>query len=133
MLRFLLSMLVGYFTFILGFIALSSLILFFWPAYNEAVQLFFETDQYNFSTPILICFLVQWSISGYLGGLLVMFISKRQSHVWYLAGILSAYLVYNHFFVFWNILPSWYNVIIVIQTIPFIILGGMSVKLFKKE
>lgn len=105
--------------------ALVLLLALFWPALYEAVQIYQQQGGFDmFDNGTLVAFQFLWPLTNLLTGLVAVSISKRQLEVQLVAGLLTVYFAYNHWWAFWVDFPVWYNVIVVILVAPMVLLGG---------
>jgi len=130
-LRSILAVVAGYVAWAAGFwlpaIALASA----WPELRELATLTFEEGRYDvFVTPMLVSFQVIWVIANSSAGLVARLIAKRRLEVWVVAALLFAYFAYNHLWALWNVMPDWYNVLVVVLVVPEVLLGNRIAELF---
>ncbi len=102
---------------VIGFYAIGMLFGLLWPAYAEAARFLFEADDLShFTTPMLF---MNWALfvgTGTLTGWLSSWIARNRMAPLVVASIWFAYAVVNHYWLVWNELPDWYNLIV-----PFVI------------
>jgi hypothetical protein len=102
---------------IVGFYAIGMIFGLIWPAYAEAARFMFrEDDLSHFTTPMLFLNWVLFVGTGSLTGWLASWIAKNRVAPLVVAGLWFVYAVVNHYWLVWNELPDWYNVIV-----PFVI------------
>jgi hypothetical protein len=125
-LRSILAVAAGYAVWAVAFWVLIFLLALVWPALRDAGGVFFEQRRYDiFATSMLVAFQLMWPFANAAAGLVTRLISRRQPEVWCLAALLFVYFAYNHWWVLWDELPVWYNVVVVIPVVPFVLIGGM--------
>jgi Ca2+/H+ antiporter len=121
-LRSILAVVAGYLAWVAGFwvpaIALASV----WP---ELAPLAFEDGRYDvFETPMLMSFQLIWVLANSAAGFVTRLVAKSRIEVWVAAALLFAYFAYNHFWVVWNVMPDWYNVLVVVLAVPGVLIGS---------
>jgi hypothetical protein len=113
----------GVVAWMIGFYAIGIAFGLVWPAYAEAAShMFAEEDFSYFTLPML---LLNWALfigTGLFAGLVAARIGKSRTAPLVLAGLWLLYGVVNHYWLVWNKLPDWYNVIV-----PFVIAAPIFV------
>jgi len=100
-----------------------------WPALGEVGGYAFETGDFSrFSVPMLILLLAMWTWVNVGAGWTTVFITKHRNDVWILVVLLSIFALYNHAYVYWNNLPNWYNIVLIIIFPITTYVGGLLVK-----
>ena len=123
-LRPILAIVAGYLAWMVGFWVPASALASVWPELRELAQLTFDEGRYDiFPTPMLVSFQVIWVLANGAAGLVARFIAKRRLEVWILAALLLGYFAYNHLWALWNVMPDWYNVLVVILVVPGVLIG----------
>ncbi len=113
---------------VLNFVSIAVLTM-LWPALGEVGRAAQETNDFSqFTFPMLLLFLAMWTWVNIGAGWLTVFITKDRYSVWFLVAPLMLFAVYNHSYVFWNNLPYWYNIAVIIIFTPTIWLGSLLVK-----
>jgi len=102
---------------IVGFYATGIVFGLLWPAYAEAARFMFDADDLShFTTPMLF---LNWAVfigAGTLAGWLSLWIARNGIAPLVVALVWFGYGVVNHYWLVWNELPDWYNIIV-----PFVI------------
>lgn len=133
-LRSILAVVAGYVAWVVAFFVPIMLVAFFWPSLREAVRISVAQGRYDvFDTSMLVAFQLIWPIANGAAGLVTRLISKRQVEVWCLTALLLAYFAYNHFWVLWDQLPVWYNLLVVVQVVPMILVGSMAAQFIDRH
>ena len=100
-----------------GFFVLAQVPYQAWPAYAEAARFMFEQDDLShFTTPMLF---LNWAVfigTGTLAGWLSRRIALNRIAPLVVGLVWLVYAVVNHYWLVWNELPDWYNLIV-----PFVI------------
>lgn len=123
-LRPILALVAGYLGWVVGFWAPAIALATAWPAVREPARMAFEEGRYDvFSTPMLVSFQLLWVLANGTAGLVTRLVSRRRPEVWVAAALLLAYFVYNHFWFVWGVMPDWYNVLVVVLTVPSVLTG----------
>jgi hypothetical protein len=125
LLRSILAVVAGNVVWMIAFWVPVILLIFAWPALRDAGRIFNETGRYDvFATAMLVAFQLIWPLANGAAGFVTRLISQRQIEVWCLAALLLAYFAYNHFGPLWNVLPDWYNLLVVPLVVPAVLLGS---------
>jgi hypothetical protein len=111
------GILAGLVIWIVGFYAIGILLGLLWPAYAEAARFMFEADDLShFTTHMLFLNWVVFIGTGTLAGWLSSWIGRSPIAPLVVAVVWFGYAVVNHYWIVWNELPDWYNIIV-----PFVI------------
>jgi len=93
-----------------------------WPAYREAAHvLFTNADSSHFTISMFLLNFLVFFIAGMATGWLATFISKSRSPALIVALLYLVYTVFEHYYLAWDKLPHWYNLIV-----PFVISGSIA-------
>jgi hypothetical protein len=107
----------GVIAWMIGFYAIGIAFGLLWPAYAEAARhMFREDDLSYFTLPMLF---VNWTVfigTGLFAGWVASWVGKNRTAPLVVAALWFVYAVVNHYWLVWNELPDWYNVIV-----PFVI------------
>src|SRR5688572_16940526 len=118
MLRSVLGVLAGLLVWVPAFYVLAWLLLLVWPAYAAAAETFRISGGYDF-TPAMSAFnVIFWMVAEILAGWLAVVIARRRAVAYVLAALMFAIMSFNHLYLYWDRLPSWYNLGVVIPVIP---------------
>ena len=124
-LRPIFAVVAGYLAWAAGFWVPAFALALAWPELRPLAQLAFEEGRYDvFETPMLVSFQVIWIVANGAAGFVARLIAKRRLEVWVLAALLFAYFAYNHLWALWNVMPDWYNVLVVVLVVPGVLLGS---------
>ena len=100
-----------------------------WPAYREAAHvLFTEADSSHFTTSMFLLNYLVFVIAGMIVGWLTAFIGKSRTPAMVVALLYLCYMVFEHYYLAWDNLPHWYNVIVPLVISGSIMLGGLFTK-----
>lgn len=125
-LRPVLSVLAGYVTLLVAFWIPAFLLASMWPAMREAARLTMEQGRYDvYDTSMLVAFQFVWAFANAAAGFVTRRIARRQGELWCLAVLLFAYYAYNHWWRLWNVMPDWYNLLLVVLVVPTVLIGGV--------
>jgi uncharacterized membrane protein len=96
-----------------------------WPAYREAARLMFAAGDFSgFTTPMLFLNLVLFLAIGVAAGWIAALIGRHRFTAPVVALLYLLYTGFNHYFLVWDKLPDWYNVIVPFVIAGSIVLGG---------
>ena len=115
---------VGAIVWMLVFYALAFSLAAGWHDYALHGREFFRDGAFTFTSPMAGCNLLFWALAELGAGWVVMKIAQRREALWVLAGLLVCYLALNHLVLYWPRFPWWYNLGVVIPTVPAVLLGG---------
>ena len=119
MLRTIAAVVAGIAAWMVGFYAIGISFGLLWPAYAEAARhMFREEDLSYFTFPM---YFMNWTIfigTGFLAGWVASRIGRNRIAPLVVAGFWFLYGIVEHYWLVWDKLPAWYNVIV-----PFIIAG----------
>ena len=92
-----------------------------WEDYRLAARAFFaDQDGSHFSTAMLLLNWLVFIISGLVDGWLVTLISRKRVAGLIVAGLYLLYTLFDHYYLLWHNLPTWYNLIV-----PWVISGSI--------
>lgn len=124
MFRNVLGVLTGLVVWIPAFFILGWVLLLVWPAYGAAADTWGSSGRYEL-TPAMSAFNVLfWILAEILAGWLAVVIAKRGGVAYVLAAVMLAVMSFNHLYYYWDRLPWWYNVGLVVCVVPAVLLGG---------
>jgi hypothetical protein len=99
-----------------------------WPRYREAMRFMSEDgDLSHFTLPMLLVNDFVFIVAGLAVGWLVTRISGNRIAALILALLYLIYMTVNHYFVLWDELPAWYNLLVPIVVSGAIITGSRLV------
>jgi hypothetical protein len=96
-----------------------------WPDYGEHGRIWFAEGRFTFTPVMAVCNLIIWFIAAFAAGWLVQNITRRRGAVLVLAGIIGLTMALNHLVLEWSRFPWWYNLGVVIPSVPAVLLGAM--------
>lgn len=100
-----------------------------WPAMQEAGRPAVENGDFSqLTAPMLALLIVMYFWVNPVAGWLTVFITKNRNHVWVVVVPLFLFASFQHFYVLWDNLPDWYNVLVPILIPPLVYLGGIFAK-----
>jgi len=108
----------------LGFSVLAFILAELWPAYAIHGRDWTRNNLFTFTPIMAVCNLVFWIIAEIGAGWAAARIVKRPEPAWVLALLLGIYFVVYHFILYWARFPWWYNLGVVIPTVPAVLLGA---------
>jgi hypothetical protein len=84
-----------------------------WPDYSAAAQLFFANQDFSlFTVPMMLTNFVLFTISGLASGWIVVTFGRNRKAGLALAALGLAYGLFEHYYLLWNVLPDWYNLVV---------------------
>ena len=84
-----------------------------WPAYREAASVMFQDRSFAlFSLPMLFANLLVFFLSGTAAGRVSTALARSRGAASVLSALLLVYAVTEHYWLLWDKLPSWYNLIV---------------------
>jgi len=123
MVRITVGIVAGLIAWIVGFYAVGIAFGLAWPAYAEAARFMFRDNDFShFATPMLFVNWVVFLAAGTFAGWLALWIAKNRMAPLVVAALWFVYGVVNHYWLVWDKLPGWYNVIV-----PFVIAAPIFV------
>lgn len=97
-----------------------------WPAYAVHGRTYMQQRLLTFTPPMAACTLLLWIVAAFAAG----FAAMKIAHVWravqVLAALIVAYAAAVHLILEWPRFPWWYNLAVVLQMAPAILLGARS-------
>ncbi len=109
-----------------GFLALAFSLAQLWPAYAVHGRTYMQQRVFMFPPPMAVCTLALWFVAAFAAG----FVAMKISHVWrgiqVLAVLIVAYAATIHLILEWSRFPWWYNLALVLQMGPAVLLGARS-------
>jgi hypothetical protein len=125
MVRSILGVVAGAVLWMVGFYVLAIALAQLWPGYAIHGRQWMREGVFTF-TPLMACGnLVMWALAEILAGWVAAKISKRRSAVWVLAALIGIYLAAVHLVLYWPRFPWWYNLGVVIPSVPAVLLGAL--------
>lgn len=112
----------------LGFMALTRGLAQVWPAYAAHGRTYLEQRVFTFTPPMAVCTLILWIVAAFAAGLVAMKIAYVWRAVQVLAALIVAYAAVVHLILHWPRFPWWYNLAVVLQMGPAVLLGARSVR-----
>lgn len=103
-----------------GYIAVFTI-----PGFREAVRpAIYDNNWASISTPMLVGAILLYCILNPLSGWITARITMNSFHAVVTAIPLTLYAITAHWIRLWNVLPDWYNVLVVVMIPPLVYLGG---------
>ena len=100
-----------------------------WPEFGSIGRGALDSgDLSHFTLPMLLLLLAMWTWVNTGTGWLTMFIGQNRTALWCVLAVLTVFALYNHAFLYWNNLPNWYNLAVIIIFPPTLYLGSLLVK-----
>ena len=128
MVRSILGVVLGALLWMVAFYTLAIALSELWPSYAIHGRQWMREGVFTF-TPLMACAnLVMWALAEIFAGWVAAKIAKRREAVWVLAGLIGIYLASVHLVVYWSHFPWWYNLGVVIPSIPAVLLGALLAK-----
>ena len=124
MVRGVLGVVVGAVVWMVGFLALATVLAQLWPEFAIHGRQWTRQGVFTFTPSMACCNLVFWVLAEIGAGWVAGKISKRREAVWVLAGLVGIYLAVLHLVLYWPRFPWWYNLGVVIPAVPAVLLGG---------
>lgn len=94
-----------------------------WPDYRAAARLFFDSQDFGlFTVPMMLTNFVLFAIAGLAAGWVAAKVGRSRKVGLVLAGLGFAYGLVEHYYILWNVLPAWYNLIV-----PWIMAGSIYI------
>jgi hypothetical protein len=122
--RSVLGVVIGALTWVVAFYALATGLARLWPDYAVHGRQWLRDGVFTFTPSMACCNLVFWMLAALAAGWVAARISRRRGVLWVLAGLLGIYLAAVHLVVDWPRFPWWYNLGVVIPTVPAVLLGA---------
>ena len=98
-----------------------------WPAYREAAHVMFQERSFRlFTVPMLFTNLLVFAGSGNAAGRVSTVIARGRGPARVLSALLLAYAVTEHYWLLWDSLPTWYNLIVPVFIAGPVWLGGLG-------
>jgi len=92
-----------------------------WPDYRAAARAFFNNQDFSqFTTAMKLANFVVFAIAGVIDGWLVAQLGRSRIAGIVVAGLYLAYALFDHYYLLWNVIPAWYNLVV-----PWIIAGSI--------
>jgi hypothetical protein len=124
MMRNVLGVVVGAAVWMLGFFALALLLAQLWPDYAFHGRQWTRENVFTFTPLMSISNLVCWLLAEIGAGWAASSIAKAHKAVWVLAGLVAIYFITIHLVLYWARFPWWYNLGVVIPSVPAVLFGG---------
>jgi len=100
-----------------------------WPEFQAAGRHALDTMDYSqLTNPMLILLLGMYFWVNPATGWLTMVIAKHKIAVWIVGISLFIYFACMHFYVLWNNLPNWYNLVVPLLVLPLVYFGSWLAK-----
>ena len=100
-----------------------------WSEFGAIGRAGLETgDLSHFTLPMLLLLLAMWTWVNVATGCLTMFIAKSRTALWCVLAALTVFALYNHAYLYWNNLPNWYNIAVIIIFPPTVYFGSLLAK-----
>jgi hypothetical protein len=112
-----------------GFLALAFGLAQLWPAYAVHGRTYLQQRLFTFPAPMAVCTLLLWATAAFSAGFATMKITQTWRAVQALAALIVAYAAAVHLILEWPRFPWWYNVTVVLQMGPAVLLGARSARL----
>ena len=112
-----------------GFLALAFGLAQLWPAYAVHGRTYLQQRFFTFPVPMAGCTLLLWATAAFAAGFVAMKITRTWRAVQALAALIVAYAAAIHLSLEWPRFPWWYNVTVVRQMGPPVLLGARSARL----
>jgi hypothetical protein len=125
MLRSVFGVVVGAVFWMVGFYLLAIALAQLWPDYAIHGRQWVREGVFTFTPLMASCNLILWVLAEIGAGWVTARVSKRRAAVWVLAGLLGTYLAAMHLAFYWSRFPWWYNLGVVIPSIPAVLLGAV--------
>ncbi len=126
MLRNILGVIAGVALCNFGFMALAMSLMQVWPAYAQHGRTYMRQRLFTFPPTMAASTLLLWMLAASGAG----FVAMKVAHSWramqVLAAVILAYAAAIHLIFEWARFPWWYNVAVVVQMGPAILLGARS-------
>ena len=107
-----------------GFLTLAFGLAQLWPAYAVHGRTYLQQRLFTFPAPMAVCTLLLWVAAALAAGFVVMKITQSWRGVQVLAAAIVSYAATIHLILEWPRFPWWYNLAVVLQMGPAVLLGG---------
>ncbi|HUN76224.1 MAG TPA: hypothetical protein VMU40_17030 [Steroidobacteraceae bacterium] len=124
MLRSAAGVVVGLIVWMVGFYALAIGVSELWPDYAIHGREWMREGRFTFTPAMASCNLALWVLAEIAAGWLAARISKHRGAVWALAALVGIYLAAVHLIFDWSRFPWWYDLGVVIPSVPAVLLGA---------
>lgn len=92
-----------------------------WPDYRAAARLFFDDQDFGlFTVPMMLTNFVVFAIAGLATGWIVTRLGASRKAGSILAGLCLLYGLVEHYYLLWDVIPAWYNLVV-----PWIMAGSI--------
>jgi hypothetical protein len=92
-----------------------------WPAYRVAARLFLDSQNFSlFTIGMMLTNFVAFAVAGLATGSLVAWIGRSRTAALVLGLLCLGYGLVDHYYLLWDILPTWYNLVV-----PWIMAGSI--------
>lgn len=122
--RVVLGVVTGAVVWMVGFYALTTLLVHLWPDYALHARQWLRESAFTFTPAMACCNLLLWALAEIGAGWAAMRVAKRPHAAWILAGLVGTYLAAVHLILYWPRFPWWYNLGVVIPAAPAVLLGA---------
>jgi uncharacterized membrane protein YeaQ/YmgE (transglycosylase-associated protein family) len=131
--RSVLGVVIGALVWMAAFFTLARLFMFASPDYAVHARGWMTAHVYDFTVPMSVFNALDWIVAEIVAGWIAVVIARRREASWVLAGVLGAYLAYQHLYAEWSNLPWWYNLAVAIPAAPAVLLGGKLAAAFVRR
>lgn len=118
------GVLAGSFLWMAGFLLLAIGVAQLWPDYALHGRDWFEQGVFTFTAGMAWCNVAFWAVADVWAGWITAKIARTRRAVLVLALLIVGYLALMHFVLSWDVFPWWYNVGVVLPSLPAILFGG---------
>ena len=122
--RLFLGVIAGAITYLLVFDLLAYSLAALWPDFWAHGYIYKTQRLFTFTLPMAGYLGLCWALAAVGAGWVVMKIARRREAVWVLAGLLLMAIARTHIVLEWPRFPWWYNLWLVFQAVPAVLLGG---------
>ncbi len=119
-----LGVVAGLLVWMFGFLVLAIALAQCWPAYAVHGREWTAQGVFTFTAAMATSNLVLWVLSEIGAGWIAGKIAKHRAALWVFAGLVGIYFIMLHFVLYWSRFPGWYNLGVVIPSVPAVLLGG---------
>ncbi|GJM12213.1 MAG: hypothetical protein DHS20C12_06160 [Pseudohongiella sp.] len=120
----------GFIAWWVAFYSSMGVFAYFWPEILDAGQVAISDNDWSLiSTPMLILFTVMYFWINPIAGWLTVAITKNRRDAIITTIPLVLFAAFQHWYTLWNLLPNWYNLVVVILIPPLIFFGGRIAKI----
>jgi hypothetical protein len=129
MTRTIAAAIVGLLAWWIAFYASLLAFVFAWPALRQATGPALESNDFShITTPMWALFLAMYLWVNPIGGWATALMSNRRHAVWIVAGIMTVYAAFMHYYRLWGVYPDWYNLLVPVLIPPLMHVGVLAAK-----